>query len=89
MKDSHAEGDSAGSRDISTVNTNRLQQIFDIYPKGPNEKRSLNNIAVRDMERAQTQFPAYMNRVYGRTTPKPYEIPNLSLFPKNKPKKKS
>jgi len=33
------------------------------------------------MERAKIQFPAYMNRVYGRKTPRPYEIPNLNLFP--------
>lgn len=36
------------------------------------------------MERAKIQFPAYMNRVYGRKTPRPYEIPNLNLFPQKR-----
>ena len=51
----------------------------------------LNKISVHDMSR--TQFPAYMNRIYGRKqsdpkdflTPQPYEIPNLTLFPTKKP----
>jgi len=82
-------GGSVDSRDdISTVNTNRLKQMFDTYNKHGIAAQTNKKIAVQDMERARTQFPSYMNRVYGRKQSneqkfenRPYEIPNLSLFP--------
>ena len=40
------------------------------------------------MEKARTQFPSYMSRIYGHKPSylksRPYEIPNLTLFPKKK-----
>lgn len=90
--------DSNDSREISTVNTNRLHQIFDTFRNGmtnTNNKKpepwkpEPSKIAVNDHERAHVQFPAYMSRIKGRKlSPKrPYEIPNLTLFPKKSKKR--
>ena len=63
------------------MNTNRLKQIFDTYRNGVVQisggakgdgqyqvrtQKNAQKIAVYDMGFARTQFPAYMNRIYGR-----------------------
>lgn len=107
MDQNESDDCDSGSRDISTVNTNRLKQIFDTYRNGVEQngakaghyqvrtQKNAQKIAVYDMGMARTQFPAYMNRIYGRqqTTHldhpisigrQPYEMPNLTLFPMKK-----
>ena len=78
MDQNESDDCDSGSRDISTVNTNRLKQIFDTYRNGVVQngakdgqyqvrtQKNAQKISVYDMGMARTQFPAYMNRIYGR-----------------------